>query len=396
MTNKKTSISIIGAGYVGYSLGILLARNNNVKILDIDKSKVELINNNKSPIEDNYIDEFIKKNELDLCATQDKEDALSNSEHIIIATPTNYDESLDYFDTTSVEEAISQSIKYNKEALIIIKSTIPIGFTDKIIQKFKYEDIVFSPEFLREGRALEDNLYPSRIIVSNNSNKSQEFANLLKDNAIRKDIECFFPSIKESECIKLFSNTFLAMRVGFFNELDSYALVNNLNTKHIIDGVCSDDRIGNYYNNPSFGYGGYCLPKDTKQLLSNFSDIPQNLLKAIVDTNETRKELLINHIKSLNVRSVGIYRLQMKKDSDNFRESSIYDILNGLFMNKINTLIYEPIIKAKSYKGYKVEKDINKFKNYCDLIIANRVDKELHDVKDKLFSRDIFMENSDK
>ena len=393
MKNKKNFISIIGAGYVGYSLGILLSRNNNVKILDIDKSKVDLINNNKSPIEDNYIDEFIKKNELDLSATQDKEEALSNSEYIIIATPTNYDESLDYFDTTSVEEAVSQSIKYNKKALIIIKSTIPIGFTDNIIQRFKYEDIVFSPEFLREGRALEDNLYPSRIIVSNNTNKSQEFANLLKDNAAKKDIECFFPPIKESECIKLFSNAFLAMRVGFFNELDSYALVNNLNTKHIIDGVCSDDRIGNYYNNPSFGYGGYCLPKDTKQLLSNFSDIPQNLLKAIVDSNETRKEFLINHIKSLNVKSVGIYRLQMKKDSDNFRESSIYDILNGLSKNKINTLIYEPIIEAKSYKGYKVEKDINKFKNCCDLIIANRVYKELHDVKDKLFSRDIFMKN---
>lgn len=393
MTTKKNSISIIGAGYVGYSLGILLAKKNKVKILDIDKSKVELINNNKSPIEDNYIDEFIKKNELDLCATQDKEDALSNSEYIIIATPTNYDESLDYFDTTSVEEAISQSIEYNKKALIIIKSTIPIGFTDKIIQKFKYEDIVFSPEFLREGRALEDNLYPSRIIVSNNSNKSQKFANLLKENALRKDIECFFPSIKESECIKLFSNTFLAMRVGFFNELDSFALVNDLNSKHIIDGVCSDDRIGNYYNNPSFGYGGYCLPKDTKQLLSNFSDIPQNLLKAIVDTNETRKEFLINHIKSLNVRSVGIYRLQMKKDSDNFRESSIYDILDGLSMNKINTFIYEPIIETESYQGYKVEKDINKFKKDSDLIIANRIDKELLDVKDKLFSRDIFMEN---
>ena len=393
MTNKKTSISIIGAGYVGYSLGILLARNNNVKILDIDKSKVELINNNKSPIEDNYIDEFIKNNELDLYATQDKEEALSNSEYIIIATPTNYDESLDYFDTTSVEEAISQSIKYNKNALIIVKSTIPIGFTDKITQKFKYEDIVFSPEFLREGRALKDNLHPSRIIVSNNSTKSRKFGNLLKEAALSDDFECFFPSTKESECIKLFSNTFLAMRVSFFNELDSFALVNNLNSKRIIDGVCSDDRIGNFYNNPSFGYGGYCLPKDTKQLLSNFSSVPQNIIEAIVDANRTRKIFIVNYIKSLKPKSVGIYRLLMKKDSDNFRESAIHDILFELSLNKIKILIYEPTIKNKNYEGYDLEKNLNVFKQNSDLIIANRISNDLHDVKEKLFSRDIFMEN---
>lgn len=393
MTTKKNSISIIGAGYVGYSLAILLAKKNKVKILDIDRSKVASINNYKSPIEDTFINEFIKNNELDLFATQDEKEALSDSEYIIIATPTNYDENIDHFDTSSVEGAISQSLKHNKNALIVIKSTIPIGFTDKIIQKFNYHDIVFSPEFLREGKALKDNLYPSRIIVSNNSAKSEKFGHLLRDSALVKDIKCFFPSTQEAECIKLFSNTFLAMRVGFFNELDSFALFNNLDSKNIIDGVCSDERIGNYYNNPSFGYGGYCLPKDTKQLLSSFSNVPQNLFSAVVETNKTRKDFLINYIKSLKVKSVGIYRLQMKKDSDNFRESSIYDILRGLSSHKIKTLLYEPIIETEKYQGYKVEKDIKKFKLDSDLIIANRIDNELLDVKDKLFSRDIFMEN---
>lgn len=391
--SKKNKITIIGAGYVGMSMAVLLSQNNDVCLLDKDPAKVNKINLKESPIKDKEIEEYLYNKKLNLIATDIADNAFKNSDYVIIATPTSYNEDSQYFDTSSVEQMVEISLRKSKNALIVIKSTIPIGFIDKLIKKHNTNNIIFSPEFLREGKALFDNLYPSRIIVSSNSIRSRDFANLLAKEAIKKEIPIYLMSTKEAESVKLFANSYLAMRISYFNELDNFAIKNGLDTKNIIEGICSDERIGNFYNNPSFGYGGYCLPKDTKQLLANYKDIPQSIIGAIVESNCKRKEFIVEEIKNIGVKKVGIYRLIMKSCSDNFRSSAVQDIITGLRNLDIEVFIYEPIIEENTFETINIVKDLSLFKEKADLIIANRIDDDILDVIDKIYSRDIFQNN---
>ena len=387
---KINKITVVGSGYVGMSLAVLLSKKNKVVILDLDKEKVDKVNNKISTISDPDIENYLSKNELNLSATLNKESAYKDSDFIIIATPTDYDPVTNQFDTSSVDSVVKDALNFNKNALIVIKSTIPVGHTADCKKKNKSDRIIFSPEFLREGRALHDNLYPSRIIIGGHCEKSKIFASLLENAAKKEKIVKIFMDSNEAEAVKLFANTYLAMRVSFFNELDSYALANKLNTKNIIDGVSLDTRIGDGYNNPSFGYGGYCLPKDTKQLLANYSKIPQNLIQAIVTANSTRKDFLTEQILLNKPNTVGIFRLVMKTGSDNFRQSSILGIMNRLIAKGVELIIYEPTITDISFLGSQVYKDLDEFKVRADLIIANRTLPEIADVVDKVFTRDLF------
>ncbi|MFT8329797.1 MAG: nucleotide sugar dehydrogenase [Oenococcus oeni] len=381
-------IAVIGTGYVGLSLATLLSQQNEVKALDIIAEKVEKINQKISPIVDHDITDFFEHKDLKLQATLDPKEAITAASFVIIATPTNYDPQTNHFDTSSVEAAIKETIEINPQAQIVIKSTIPVGFVDKAIRHFDFKKIFFSPEFLREGKALSDNLYPSRIIVGSQSKEAHQFADLLKQAAIKENIPILFTNSEEAEAIKLFSNTYLAMRVAYFNELDTYAVSNNLDTAKIIKGVGMDPRIGDFYNNPSFGYGGYCLPKDSKQLLASYEGVPQELMTAIVKSNDTRKRFIVKQILAKKPKTVGIYKLAMKSGSDNFRQSSIIDVMNYLAENNIEVIIYEPTLKTKLFQGKEVDNDLIDFKNKVDLIIANRVTEEIKDSADKLYTRD--------
>ncbi|WP_372520509.1 nucleotide sugar dehydrogenase [Candidatus Ruminimicrobiellum ovillum] len=389
-------ITVAGIGYVGLSLAVLLAQKNEVIAVDILDERVNDINNKKSPIKDKEIEDFLTNKELNLVATTDARTAYKNADFVVVATPTNYDEKKNFFDTSSVEKVIKQVTDINPNAVIVIKSTIPIGFTQKAKENFATDNILFSPEFLREGKALYDNLYPSRIVIGidlNNKNilsKAEQFVNLLKQAAIKENINVQFMSATEAESVKLFANTYLALRVSFFNELDTYAELKGLNSKAIIDGICLDPRIGSHYNNPSFGYGGYCLPKDTKQLLANYKNVPQNIISAIVDSNKTRKDFIAEQIASKKPKTVGIYRLTMKTGSDNFRQSSIQGIIKRLKAKNIDIVVYEPTIREKIFLNSVVVKNINTFKQVSDVIIANRYNSELEDVKNKVYTRDLF------
>ena len=383
-------IAIAGTGYVGLSLATLLSQKNEVVALDVIPEKVEKINKRISPIRDKEIEDFFANKKLDLKATLDYKEAFQGAKYVIISTPTNYDDELNYFDTSTVEDIIEKVKSLGIDTTIIIKSTIPVGYTESVRKKYGMENIIFSPEFLREGKALYDNLYPSRIIIGEKSERAITFANLLKDCALKEDIPVLYMGSTEAEAVKLFANTYLALRVSYFNELDTYSEIKGLNTKEIIEGICLDPRIGNQYNNPSFGYGGYCLPKDTKQLLANFNNVPQNLIRAIVRSNKTRKSHIANMVMQRNPEVVGIYRLTMKTASDNFRASAIQGIIEKLKEEDVEIVIYEPTLKEKEFNGCKVIKDFDKFTKMSDVILANRIDDKLFNVKDKVYTRDLY------